>query len=187
MTKDIKIFAPKSPAEWRNWLAEHFDSKETIWVAVSKKDAAIPTLSQSQAVDEALCFGWIDGTARSLDENYFLQSFSRRKPKSVWSKINKEKISRFTKEGRMMQPGRDSVAVAKANGYWSILDEVEALVVPSDLTKALKKKPKANVYFAGLSRSNKKRLLQSLVLAQRPETRQNRIMEIVKLCSEVAV
>lgn len=169
---------------WRAWLAKNYHSDETIWVAVSKKDAAKPTLSQSEAVDEALCYGWIDGTARSLDENYFLQSFSRRKPKSVWSKINKEKVSRFIKEGRMAQPGLETIATAKDNGYWSILDDVEALVVPADLETALKKNSAANTYFTALSRSDKKQLLQWIVLAQRPETRQKRIQEVAAAAAE---
>lgn len=169
---------------WRAWLAKNYHSDETIWVAVSKKDAVKPTLSQSEAVDEALCYGWIDGTARSLDENYFLQSFSRRKPKSVWSKINKEKVSRFIKEGLMAQPGMESISTAKANGYWSILDDVEALVIPADLETALKKKPAAHIYFTALSRSDKKQLLQWIVLAQRPETRQKRIQEIATAAAE---
>lgn len=184
MVKEIKTFAPRSPKAWRAWLAKNHHSDETIWIAVSKKDAAKPTLSQSEAVDEALCYGWIDGTARSLDENYFLQSFSRRKPKSVWSKINKEKVARFVKEGRMAQPGMESVATAKANGYWSILDDVEALVIPADLEKELKKKPAAYIYFTALSRSEKKRLLKWIVLAQRPETRQKRVHEIVTAAAD---
>lgn len=169
---------------WRAWLAKNYHSDETIWVTVSKKDAVKPTLSQSEAVDEALCYGWIDGTARSLDENYFLQSFSKRKPKSVWSKINKEKVSRFIKEGRMAQPGMESISAAKANGYWSILDDVEALIIPADLEDALKKNPAAYTYFIALSRSDKKQLLQWIVLAQRPETRQKRIQEIATAAAE---
>ncbi len=180
MTRNIKIFAPKSPDEWRNWLSKNFDSKETIWVKVSKKNAATHTLSQGQAVDEALCFGWIDGTARSLDEEHFLQSFVRRKPKSVWSKINKEKVSRFIAEGRMAPSGMESIEVAKANGYWAILDDVEALVIPSDLRKALKQHPEAQENFNNLSRSSKKSLLQSLALAQRPETREKRVQAIIE-------
>jgi uncharacterized protein YdeI (YjbR/CyaY-like superfamily) len=184
LAKKIKTLTPKSAGIWRAWLAKNHHSDETIWVAVSKKDAVKPTLSQSEAVDEALCYGWIDGTARSLDENYFLQSFSKRKPKSVWSKINKEKVSRFIKEGRMAQPGMESISAAKANGYWSILDDVEALVIPADLKAALEKNPAANTYFNALSRSAKKQLLQWIVLAQRPETRQKRIQEIATAAAE---
>ncbi|WP_276483453.1 YdeI/OmpD-associated family protein [Paraflavitalea pollutisoli] len=179
MTKALKILRPASPADWRTWLSQHHQQTATVWVAVSKKNADQPTLSQAEAVNEALCYGWIDGTAQSLNEHYFLQSFSRRKPKSVWSKINKEKIRQFKKAGRLAQPGLDSIAVAKANGYWNILDEVEALIVPEDLAKALRGKKAANEYFTNLARSRKKRLLQWIVLAQRPETRKKRITEIV--------
>lgn len=184
MTMDLNILRPANAAGWRTWLTQNHQHAVTIWVAVSKKNADRPTLSQSEAVDEALCYGWIDGTARSLDGQYFLQSFSRRKPRSAWSKINKEKISRFEKAGRMAQPGLDSIAVAKENGYWSILDEVEALVLPVDLTKALRKQPSAKSFFNALARSHKKRLLQWIVLAQRPETRAKRIEEIVLAAAE---
>jgi uncharacterized protein YdeI (YjbR/CyaY-like superfamily) len=184
MTKTIKTLAPKSPTAWRTWLAKNYQRDETIWLVVSKKDAPKPTLSRSEAVDEALCYGWIDGTTRSLDDHYFLQSFCRRKPKSVWSKINKDKVAQFIKEGRMAPPGMESIATAKANGYWSILDDVEALVIPADLEKELKKKAAANTYFKALSRSDKKRLLQWIVTAQRADTRQKRIQEIVSAAAE---
>jgi len=180
MKKEIDILRPRSAAAWRLWLAEHFERRDTVWVAVSKKNAAKPTLSQAEAVDEALCWGWIDGTARSLDEDYFLQSFSRRKPRSVWSAINKNKVARFIEEGRMQQPGLDSIAVAKANGYWSILDDVEALKIPPDLEDALKKKPEAYDAFMALSPSRKKQLLKTLALAQRAETREKRVQTIVE-------
>lgn len=179
MAKEIKQLTPKSQQAWRSWLAKNYQSDETVWVVVSKKNAIKPTLSRSQAVDEALCYGWIDGTTRSLDDHYFLQSFCKRKPKSVWSKINKDKVAYFIKEGRMALPGMESIATAKANGYWAILDEVEALIIPPDLEKELKKKAAANAFFTSLSRSDKKRLLQWIVTAQRADTRQKRIHEIV--------
>lgn len=179
MAKQSNILHPTSATDWRNWLSQNYQQTETVWVAVSKKNATQPTLSQSEAVDEALCYGWIDGTARSLNEHYFLQSFGRRKPKSVWSKINKEKIRQFEQVGRMTAPGRESVAAAKANGYWTILDDVEALIVPPDLAKALRRQPAASSFFTKLARSHKKRLLQCIVLAQRSETRSKRIEQIV--------
>jgi uncharacterized protein YdeI (YjbR/CyaY-like superfamily) len=179
MAKEIKTLTPKTPKAWRTWLAKHYQSDETIWVVVSKKDAVKPTLSRSEAVEEALCYGWIDGTTRSLDDHYYLQSFCRRKPKSVWSRINKDKVAGLIRDGRMAPPGMESISAAKANGYWSILDEVEALIIPPDLEKELKKRSAANTYFTALSRSDKKRLLQWIVMAQRSDTRQKRIQEIV--------
>jgi uncharacterized protein YdeI (YjbR/CyaY-like superfamily) len=179
MEKEIKKLTPKSPKAWRTWLEKNYQSDETVWVVVSKKDAPKPTLSRSEALDEALCYGWIDSTTRPLDDHYFLQSFCRRKPKSVWSKINKDKVALLIREGRMAPPGLESIAIANANGYWSILDDVEALIIPADLEKGLKKKATANTYFNALSRSDKKRLLQWIVMAQRADTRQKRIDEIV--------
>ncbi|WP_295120122.1 YdeI family protein [uncultured Chitinophaga sp.] len=179
MIATTHILKLSSAAEWRNWLSKHHESTATVWVAVSRKNAPTFTLSQNEAVLEALCYGWIDGTARPLNEHYFLQSFSRRKPKSVWSKINKERVKQFIKDGRMAQPGLDSITVAKSNGYWSILDDVEALIIPTDLATELKKDKATAAYFEGLARSNKKQLLQLIVLAQRPETRAKRLLEVV--------
>ncbi len=182
--KDIETFTPKNKQQWRRWLEKNHDKKQSIWLILYKKSANVTTISRSEALDEALCFGWIDSTARPVDDDQFMQSFTRRKPNSVWSKINKGNVDRLIAEGLMMPAGHQSIEVAKKNGSWSILDDVEELKVPRDLTKALKSQPGAKEYFMCLSKSVKKSMLQWIVLAKRPETRQKRIEEIATLAAQ---
>jgi uncharacterized protein YdeI (YjbR/CyaY-like superfamily) len=184
MAKEINTISPENRQQWRDWLDKNHDSGETIWVICSKKSAGGKGINHDEAVEEALCYGWIDSLARSFNEESYMQSFTKRKPKSVWSKINKEKVERFIKEGLMAKAGFDSIEAAKNNGYWSILDEVEELIIPPDLEKEFDKKPVAKVYFLGLSRSDKKRILQWLVLAKRPETRQLRLHQVVESAAQ---
>jgi len=180
----ITTYCPSSRHDWREWLSQNHNSTQAVWLVYYKKESGTPTVSYSDAVDEALCFGWIDSTKKSLGNDSFMQFFCRRKQISVWSKINKAKVQRLIEEGFFTQAGFESIEVAKQNGYWSILDEVEELVVPKDLEKALKAKKGAKTFFSGLSKSVKKSILQWVVLAKRPETRQKRIAEIADLAAQ---
>lgn len=182
--KEIETFCPTSRQNWREWLMENHRSKQSIWLISYKKKAETPTVTYSDAVDEALCFGWIDSTRKTLDTETFMQFFCKRKPNSVWSKVNKGKVQRLMDEGLMTQAGYDSIETAKQNGSWAILDEVEELKIPEDLEQALKNNPDAEAFFLGLSKSARKAILQWLVLAKRAETRQKRIDEIVGLAGE---
>ena len=184
MEKDIETFYPKNRQEWREWLKENHNKRQSIWLIYYKKKSNTPTVVYSEAVDEALCFGWIDSKAKALDEEKFMQFFSRRNPKSVWSKVNKEKIERLTNAGLMTDAGFEIIEKAKQNGSWTILDEAEALVIPIDLEKEFQQRPTAKIYFLGLSRSDKRNILQWLTLAKRQETRQNRLTEIVELADQ---
>jgi uncharacterized protein YdeI (YjbR/CyaY-like superfamily) len=176
---ELNIIRPKSSRAWRQWLAKNHHKDETVWVTCSKKQAAKPTLSRPEAVAEALCYGWIDGTVRSLDAEYFIQSFTKRRSKSMWCKANKEKVVELIAEGLMMQPGLDAIEAAKQNGYWSILDDGEALKVPADLRQALKRDLTAHGFFHSLCNSDRKRLIHWIALAKRPETKAKRIADIV--------
>jgi uncharacterized protein YdeI (YjbR/CyaY-like superfamily) len=184
MEKEIEIFYPGSRQEWREWLLKNHDSKQAVWLIYYKKKTNIPTVSYTEAVDEALCFGWIDSKAKPIDQEKFMQFFSKRKTNSVWSKVNKEKIERLTKEGLMTKAGMERVETAKQNGYWTILDEAEALIIPNDLELEFQKSHNAKEYFLSLSRSDKRNILQWLVLAKRQETREKRITEIVELAEQ---
>lgn len=144
-----------------------------------KKDAGVPTLSWSSAVDEALCFGWIDSTRRTLDDERFIQYYSKRKPKSVWSKINKEKVKQLIEQGLMAEAGLKSIQLAKQNGSWTALNEVEALKIPADLEAKLESTPGSKAHFMSLSKSVRKIMLLGLMQAKRPETRLKRIDEIM--------
>lgn len=182
--KDTETFCPGSAQEWRKWLLANHRHKESVWLILYKKATNVPTVNWSDAVDQALCFGWIDGKRKTLDEERFIQFYSKRKPRGTWSKINKEKIERLTEEGLMTKAGIEVIERAKQNGSWMILDEAEEMVIPQDLDKELKKHKEAEDFFMNLSRSVRKAMLQWLVLAKREETRQKRITEIVTLALE---
>lgn len=180
MEKDMETFCPTSQHHWRAWLQEHHAHKQSVWLIYHKKKSGNPTVSWSEAVDEALCFGWIDSRAKPVDDDTYMQFFCRRKPRSVWSKINKEKVQQLIDRGLMTEAGLSSIETARQNGSWTILDDVEAGVIPADLAEAFQKKPNAGSYFLSLSKSDRRNILQWLVLAKRIETRQNRIIEIVE-------
>lgn len=144
-----------------------------------KKDAGVPTLSWAQAVEEALCFGWIDSTRRPLDDEKFIQYYSRRKPKSNWSKINKDKVKQLIEQGLMTEAGLKSIQIAKKNGSWTALNDVEAQKVPADLDAKFKTVPGSKARFLSLSKSVRKAMLFRLMHAKRPETRIKRLDEIM--------
>ena len=181
---NIKTFHAKTRIEWRKWLEENHQSEKSIWLIIYRKGSETPSIYYPEAVDEALCFGWIDSKAKPLDNEKFIQFFSKRKEKSVWSKVNKEKIERLTKEGLMTKTGYETIEIAKRNGSWTILDEAEALIIPEDLDKEFQKRNNAKKYFLSLSRSDNRNILQWLVLAKRKETREKRITEIVELADK---
>ncbi len=136
-------------------------------------------MTWSESVDVALCFGWIDSKHIKIDEEKSRQYFSKRKPKSTWSKINKNKVEVLISSGLMMEAGLRSIEIAKENGSWTILDEVEELVVPADLESAFAEAPTAHQFYLTLSKSWKKAILYWIVSAKQPETRTRRITEII--------
>jgi uncharacterized protein YdeI (YjbR/CyaY-like superfamily) len=178
---EIETFCPTSRKDWRKWLQKNHTSKQAVWLICYKKKCNIPTVVWSDAVDEALCFGWIDSIRKTLDEEKFIQFFSKRKPNGTWSKVNKEKINQLIEKGLMTSAGFASIEKAKQNDSWTILDEVEELKIPKDLLKEFKSKPGSKKFFLSLSKSVQKVNLQWIVLAKRVETRQKRITEIAKL------
>ncbi|MDI9871736.1 YdeI/OmpD-associated family protein [Flectobacillus roseus] len=179
--QEIETFYPKNIAEWRDWLEQHHQSHQSIWVVFYKKSSGEPTITWSEAVDMALCFGWIDSKKVSVDAVQSLQFFSKRKAKSTWSKINKDKIEKLMESDLMFPAGLESIRIAKENGSWTMLDEVEALVIPSDFMESLQLEEGLSEKFESLSKSAKKEILYKLLSAKRPETRQKRIEEIVAL------
>lgn len=181
---EIETFCPASQQEWRQWLQENHDKKQSVWLIYYKMKTGMRTLSWSDAVDEALCFGWIDSRAKPVDEEKYIQFFSKRKASSTWSKVNKEKVQQLIDAGRMTRAGLKSIEIAKQNGSWTILDEVEALVIPDDLEKAFKTKRGSRDFFMSLSKSVRKSILQWIVLAKREETRQKRVSEVVALAGK---
>lgn len=177
--KEVEIFYPTSQTAWRNWLEEHHLSKQAVWLVFYNKKSALKSITWSDAVDVALCFGWIDSKKIKIDEETSHQFFSKRKPKSTWSKINKDKVEKLIGQGLMTDAGFASIETAKQNGAWTILDEVEELIMPADLEAAFVEKPNAKDFFLSLSKSVRKMILAWLVFAKTTETRQKRIAEIV--------
>lgn len=179
--KEIETFCPASRQQWRQWLKANHTKKQSVNLIMYRKESGVPTINWSEAVDEALCFGWVDSTRRPIDNEKFKQLFSRRKPAGTWSKINKEKVKVLIEKGLMTKAGLDCIEQAKQNGSWTILDEVEELIIPKDLEKAFKLRPGSKKHFLNLSKSVRKFYLAQLVLAKRPETREKRIADIVGL------
>lgn len=167
-------------ATWRRWLEQHHSTAPGVWLIVWKKGSGTPSVSPDEAVLDALCFGWIDSKREALDAERYRQAYTPRKPKSTWSRINKERVQRLTREGVMADAGLAAIETAKANGSWTSLDGVEALEVPDDLSAALASDPVARANFDGYPTSVKKLALQRLAAAKRPETRSRRIEEIVQ-------
>lgn len=182
--EEIETFSPTSRQDWRQWLEENHHSKTSIWLIYYKKQAKMPTISWSEAVDEALCFGWIDSVQKPIDGEKFMQFFSKRKTNSVWSKINKGKVQQLIAENKMTEAGYKSIEIAQQNGSWTILDEAEELIIPEDLNKAFTLQTGSKDFFLSLSKSGQKAILQWLVLAKLAETRQKRINEIAELAAQ---
>lgn len=178
--EEVDVFYPKNQAEWRQWLEKNHLSQQSVWVVFHTKASGKPSLTWSESVDVALCFGWIDSKKVKIDTERSRQFFSKRKANSTWSKINKEKVEQLIEQGLMTPAGHESIVLAKRNGSWTILDTVEALIIPDDLKKAFSHHPNAEAYFLSLSKSVRKMMLSWIVLAKRPETRQNRIDQIAE-------
>lgn len=180
----IKTFYAKSQKEWRQWLEKNHESEKSVWLIIYKKESKTKSVYYPEAVDEALCFGWIDSKPNKRDAESFYQYFSKRNPKSNWSKVNKEKVKRLLAEGLITKSGLLAIEIAKQNGTWNALDEVEEIIIPDDLQKAFSKKKSALTNFEKFPRSSKRGILEWILNAKRPETRQKRIQETVDLAEK---
>ena len=174
----------KNREEWRAWLYDNHDSSEGVFLILIRVSSKNHNFRWEEAVKEALCFGWIDSTVKRIDEERRKQLFTPRKPKSVWSKVNKNYIKELSKSGLMHKSGLEKVAIAKKNGSWTSLDLVENLVVPEDLQEAFNANNSAFQNFNAFSKTYKKGYLYWLNQAKREETRARRINEIIKFCEK---
>lgn len=163
----------------RNWLKENCSQKESVWLVKWKKDVGKEYISYDEIVDELMCFGWVDSLPRKLDEKKTMLRISPRNPNSNWSKVNKEKVERLIKDGKMEKPGLKMVERAKSNGAWNFLDDVEKLMIPDDLKEALANHPKATYYYERFPNSSKRGILEWIKNAKQESTRQKRIAETV--------
>lgn len=187
MEKDRKPeleFYAKDRKTWREWLELNHFQFQQVWLLLHKKSSPDNSVSYEEAVEEALCFGWIDSKPRKKDEHTFLLFFSRRKPKSVWSAINKKRLVKLIADGLMMPAGLASIEIAKANGSWTSIDDVEAMLMPDGLEKAFKKNKIASAYFNAFPPSAKKGIYQWISSAKTDATREKRLYETVRLAEK---
>lgn len=182
--QEIEQFYPKIKQHLRKWFQKNHLTKDAVWLIFYKKHTSKPSVAWTDAVDEALCFGWIDSKGESIDNDTFRQYFCKRKPTSTWSKINKQKIENLTARGLMADAGFKVIDIAKQNGSWTILDEAEELTIPPELEKAFGYFENSKDYFLSLSKSKKKVLLYWIALAKTDTTRQKRILEIAENASQ---
>lgn len=173
-----------SRAAWRRWLKANHAKSTGVWLVLDKKSAPRIRLAQAEAIEEALCWGWIDSLPRTVDATRWKLWMAPRKPKSVWSAVNKERVARMMAEGKMAAPGLAAIETAKANGAWASIDDAESLVVPADLAAALAAIPAAAGHFARFPQSVKRGILGWLALAKTPGTRAARIREIAEKAGE---
>lgn len=178
------VFYPPTVAAWRKWLEKNHLTHQAVWVVFYNKASKKKSITWSEAVDVALCFGWIDSKKIKIDDETAHQFFSQRKKVSTWSKINKDKVEKLIQEGLMTEAGLKIIDIGKQNGSWTIFDEAEALILPKDLEDALKVKKGAKEIFLSWSKSVKKYHLQNLALAKRAETREKRINTILLVIEE---
>jgi uncharacterized protein YdeI (YjbR/CyaY-like superfamily) len=169
-------------AEWHAWLAEHHAASDGVWIKFAKKGSGIPTVVYAEAVEEALIHGWIDGQVKRVDDDFYMQRFTPRRARSVWSKINRAKVEKLIAEGRMAPAGLAEVERAKADGRWErAYDSPKTAEVPDDLRAALDASPAAAKQFAELDGNNRYAILHRLQNAKKPETRARRIEQYVAM------
>lgn len=177
----LERYYARSRDEWREWLKKNHQTSPGIWFIYYKKVTGERTVSYEDAVEEALRFGWIDSKVKTLDKKRYMQVFTPRKPGSTWSKLNKNRVKKLTKQGLMTPAGLEKVESAKKDGSWNMLSDVEDLILPDDLKKALAADEKAEKNFQQYNDSTKKQMLWWIVSAKRSETREQRLKKVLNL------
>jgi uncharacterized protein YdeI (YjbR/CyaY-like superfamily) len=176
------VVAFESQAAWEDWLEEHHATANGVWVKMAKKASGIPTVTHPEAVESALCYGWIDGQRNRFDDRWFIQRFTPRRPRSKWSKINRAAAERLIRDGRMRPAGMREVERARADGRWdAAYDAPSTATVPDDLQRALDENPDAAAFFATLDRRNRLAVIYRVQDAKRPETRARRIEKFLAM------
>ena len=182
---ELPVIPFTSRDRWEQWLDEHHASSGGLWLKIAKKGAGIESVSYAEALEVALCYGWIDGQKASFDDRYWLQRFTPRKAKSKWSKVNREKVRKLIEEGRMRPAGLREVERARADGRWdAAYDPQSTAIVPDDLRRELERHETARKFFATLDRANRYAILYGIADAKRPETRARRIEKYVAMLDE---
>jgi uncharacterized protein YdeI (YjbR/CyaY-like superfamily) len=172
-------------ADWEAWLEKEHQNSDGLWLQIAKKEGGKSSVSYQEALDIALCFGWIDGQKGKLDEEYWLQKFTPRRKQSPWSAINVEKVAKLIEAGKMREAGLKEIERAKADGRWDKAYQPQSkMTVPEDFQAALDANPAANAFFQTLKSVNRYSMLYRIQDAKRPETREKRIREFVAMLAE---
>ena len=172
----------KSARAFETWLKKHHASSDGLWLQIAKKGADAPSVTYPEAVEIALCWGWIDGQKKGLDDQHFLQRFTPRRARSIWSKINVDKVAALVEAGRMQPPGQVQIDAAKADGRWAqAYDSARTATMPDDLQAALDASPRAKAFFATVNASNRYAVLWRVQTAVKPEKRAKRIAQLVEM------
>ena len=182
-SSELKSFYAKDRNAWRKWLEKNHANSPGVWLIYYKKSSGKKRLEYSDAVEEALCLGWIDSTSRPIDDEKYMQRFTPRKSKSGWSALNKRRVQKMIEQNLMTKAGLEKIEEAKKNGAWKHLDHIEALKLPDDFEKALSKNKKAKINFENFPQFTKKQFLYRINSAKRPETRKERIKLLVKMAA----
>jgi uncharacterized protein YdeI (YjbR/CyaY-like superfamily) len=182
---ELPIMPFASREAWEAWLEEEHATSDGLWLKIAKKGSGIETVTFAEALDAALCYGWIDSQRGGFDERYFLQRFTPRKPRSKWSQVNREKVAKLMEAGRMRPAGLREVEWAKADGRWDAAYESQSVAtVPEDLRLELEKNEGARKFFETLDRANRYAILHRIQDAKKPETRARRIAQYVEMLAE---
>ena len=181
--KDGKpVLAFASSEDWEAWLEREHAASDGVWIKFAKKGSGVASVAYPEAVEVALCYGWIDSQMQSLDERFYVQKFTPRRARSKWSRINRDKIEELTKAGRMKPAGLAEVGLAKADGRWEAAYASPSTVeVPPDLQQALDASPQAAEFWAGLNKANRFALVYQLEDAKKPETRERRLAKFMAM------
>ena len=182
--RNIPAITARSAEDWRSWLKENHEKVENVWLIIFKKESRIPTVTYKDSVDEALCFGWIDSKGVKRDESSYYQFYSKRKPKSNWSGVNKAKVDMLLAQGKMEPAGMAMVELAKKIGTWNTLDAATNLEIPEDLLAALQSYETAVQNFEAFPKSTKRAILEWISAAKQSVTRQKRVEETAKLAAQ---
>jgi uncharacterized protein YdeI (YjbR/CyaY-like superfamily) len=182
---EVPIKGFESANDWEDWLARNHLGREGIWLRFFKKGSGISTVSYAEALDEALCYGWIDGQLKKFDDKSYLQKFTPRRARSLWSKRNVANATRLIESGRMKAAGLKEIEAAKKDGRWeSAYDSPSAIKMPPDFLKELARDRKANEFFKSLDRANTYAIAWRLQTARTPETRERRKKQILEMLSK---
>ena len=177
---ELRRVRPKSRRAWRDWLAKNHAASKGVWLVYAKKHTGLPSLTYNDAVEEALCFGWIDSKINPIDDAFYMQVFTPRKQESAWSALNKARVERLLAARLMAPAGLAMVKAAKGSGSWNTWKQVEELTIPPDLEQAIRANPDASRNWVSYSASRRKGVLYRLAGAKRPETRARYLRDILE-------